>query len=93
MKTLGEANYDLLYGGKKPVTCPVCSGKGLVPYGFYEIGRTEFAWGGTSCPTETCRSCNGKGYINCIVLSDMPLLWTEKSFVSFLGRWVLFLLY
>ena len=63
MKTLEQANYDILYD-EKPATCPVCGGKGLVPAGFYEIGRTEFAWGGTSCPTETCRSCNGKGYFN-----------------------------
>jgi hypothetical protein len=42
--------------------CPVCEGSGLVPNGFYnQIGGSN--WGTTSCMPETCRSCEGRGYI------------------------------
>ena len=42
--------------------CPVCLGKGLVPNGFYNVGTNEYY--SNNCSPETCRSCNGKGYIN-----------------------------
>lgn len=42
--------------------CPVCGGKGLVPNGFYNaVGTSSYTTTNTS--PETCRSCNGKGYI------------------------------
>ena len=44
--------------------CPVCDGKGRVPYGFYVMGNyvppdstSRSEWG------EVCRSCYGKGII------------------------------
>jgi len=40
--------------------CPVCNGTGIVPGGFY-ISTGEFSITGTN--QETCRSCDGKGYI------------------------------
>lgn len=48
------------------VVCPVCMGRGVVPYGFYDgiypyIVRDEATTGGHL--TETCRSCGGVGYI------------------------------
>lgn len=47
--------------------CPVCLGNGLVPNGFYgttnmgESGGLE--WVSTSTEPETCRACDGKGYV------------------------------
>ena len=44
----------------KPYCCPVCTGSGNVPGGFYN--RTSQNW--TSCSSiETCRACNGTGVI------------------------------
>lgn len=43
---------------KSPCRCPVCEGRGTVPNGFYFGGGYS-----TSTTPETCRSCNGKGYI------------------------------
>lgn len=40
--------------------CPVCGGKGLVPNGFYDVSSNLST---TSATPETCRSCQGKGYI------------------------------
>ena len=40
--------------------CPVCGGKGLVPKGFYDVSSNLST---TSATPETCRSCQGKGYI------------------------------
>ena len=43
------------------VTCPVCGGNGLVDEGFYR--QTSGQW--TSAGgVETCRSCNGKGWVS-----------------------------
>lgn len=39
--------------------CPVCEGRGMVLRGFYEYGMPL----STNFGTETCHSCNGKGYI------------------------------
>ena len=41
--------------------CPVCRGNGLVPHGFYL--QTSGYWASSNTATETCRSCNGNGYI------------------------------
>lgn len=40
--------------------CPVCSGKGIVPGGFYTA--VSDTWLSTET-TELCRTCNGKGVI------------------------------
>ncbi len=46
---------------KKPYTCPVCNGTGLVPNGFY---NNIYGFGVTSDLTpETCRSCTGTGLV------------------------------
>ena len=39
--------------------CPICNGKGIVTGGFYN--PSDFSITGTA--QETCRSCNGEGYI------------------------------
>ena len=41
--------------------CPVCSGKGLVPCDFYDIGGVKNTQ--QSILPLTCRSCQEKGYI------------------------------
>ena len=46
--------------------CPVCLGNGLVPNGFY--GSTQqidgcLTWSSSSTEFETCRACDGKGYV------------------------------
>jgi DnaJ-class molecular chaperone len=45
---------------KQAVTCPVCYGTGHVDAGFYH--QTSGQWS-SSGGTETCKSCNGKGYV------------------------------
>ena len=44
--------------------CPVCGGKGRVPYGFYAMG-TYISSNSLSVNLggEICRSCHGKGII------------------------------
>ena len=41
------------------VVCPVCSGRGFVPVGFYDT----FNVASTAVEDTTCRSCSGKGYV------------------------------
>ncbi len=41
--------------------CPVCEGKGTVRSGFYD--DIDYSFAIALLPRETCRSCNGKGYI------------------------------
>lgn len=41
--------------------CPVCSGRGIVPNGFYS--GTERQYSTTSVTPETCRACGGRGVI------------------------------
>lgn len=41
--------------------CPICCGRGFVDNGFYSSTKTTCVSSTTG--TETCRSCNGKGYI------------------------------
>ena len=43
------------------VRCPVCGGNGLVPSGFYT--KTGDTWAVYTTGPETCRSCDGKGYL------------------------------
>lgn len=43
------------------VKCPVCNGNGLVPNGYYT--QTSGIWGSTSTSPETCRGCNGRGWV------------------------------
>ena len=44
--------------------CPVCGGKGLVPNGFYDLSSNlDNIRKIVSTTPETCRSCQGKGYI------------------------------
>ena len=46
----------------KPHCCPVCSGKGLVPNGFYlAVGIDNYST--SSITPDTCRSCNGEGIV------------------------------
>lgn len=58
------------------VQCPVCSGRGFVPAGFY-IGVTEtISTGGAS--HETCRACGGNGVIRdsrCVACKDTRRLY------------------
>lgn len=44
-----------------PHVCPVCSGNGLVPNGFYN--QTSGNWSSSSMTPEKCRSCDGSGVI------------------------------
>lgn len=41
--------------------CPVCGGNGLVPNGFYLTANGQ--WLSDDIAPETCRSCNGQGFI------------------------------
>lgn len=44
-----------------PHTCPVCSGKGIVPHGFYNSTNRE--WTSSSAAPEKCKTCNGTGIV------------------------------
>lgn len=49
---------------KTPHKCPVCDGRGNVPFGFYEAGWTgHYTTGTKPIPVEDCRTCNGKGVL------------------------------
>ncbi len=45
-----------------PVCCPVCSGKGLVPNGFY-LCNGGLGYTTTDATPDVCRSCNGNGVL------------------------------
>jgi len=45
----------------QPYTCPVCSGRGKVPHGFYS--EIYFTTAGNLFTPERCRSCEGAGVI------------------------------
>lgn len=55
--------------------CPVCSGRGIVPNGFYSA--TTETWASTSANPETCRSCEGEGYLREAALTAQPALSYE----------------
>lgn len=52
---------DLNKIDNKVECCPVCLGRGFVPSGFYD--STGLNWVSSTTGNETCRSCNGKGYV------------------------------
>lgn len=41
--------------------CPVCYGRGIVPEGFYST--TGLTWVSNGTGLETCKACQGKGYL------------------------------
>ena len=47
----------------KPYMCPICSGRGFVPAGFYSLGTLV-----TDTPQEICHACLGTG-----------ILWERKD--------------
>jgi len=56
-------DQDFIYvypGSDGPYRCPVCEGKGIVSQGFYSL-KEVFSSHNTA--EETCRSCEGKGYV------------------------------
>lgn len=53
----------------KAVLCPVCNGVGKVSAGFYNRGGDCPFWVNTGVNPETCRSCNGKGWVE---VADEP---------------------
>ena len=52
---------DLNRIDNKVECCPICLGRGFVPSGFYD--STGLNWVSSTTGKETCRSCNGKGYV------------------------------
>lgn len=54
-------NFFSVNINKKPHICPVCSGKGIVPNGFYSSTRN--IWIITTTVPEKCRSCDGTGVV------------------------------
>ena len=56
-----QVNLDHDEGAKHVATCPVCGGNGQVMNGFYnQVGGM---WTSSNTNFETCRSCQGKGFI------------------------------
>ena len=56
--------------------CPVCMGRGFVQSGFYNSTSNTYITSTTG--NETCRSCNGKGYVGYeCVKSDS--VWGDKE--------------
>jgi hypothetical protein len=52
---------EFIFNNNKYGICPVCSGTGNVPNGFYNQISGE--WSSTSIIPERCRSCDGQGII------------------------------
>ena len=48
---------------KRPYTCPVCQGHGLVSAGFYLITADQKTYSSSSSGPEPCRACQGTGII------------------------------
>jgi len=48
-----------------PYKCPVCEGRGVVPFGFYDYSNKFKTINDieTEIPIEMCRTCIGKGII------------------------------
>lgn len=57
----------------KAVLCPVCNGSGKVPNGFY--AQTVGYWYGTDFTPETCRGCDGKGWVEVAEAHEFPKSW------------------
>ncbi len=63
----------------KAVLCPVCNGNGLVSSGFYSRPGTYPFWASSSANPETCRSCNGKGWVEVENADNgLPITLEEK---------------
>ena len=65
MNTAGELRHTgpLLATPRRVQMCPVCTGRGWMPAGFYTVtpGILHFASGTTA--GELCQTCNGQGVI------------------------------
>lgn len=64
--------------------CPVCEGRGTVPFGFYLSQTGQILSTGTGI--ETCRSCDGKGIVpagGVVWHKDGPLAQIET-----MARWL-----
>lgn len=66
---------------KKPHKCPVCGGRGLVPWQFYQLyynqeGTASNNYGATT----DCRSCQGTGIVWEIVPSKPESVATYLSY-------------
>jgi len=46
------------YPDPRPYVCPVCGGRGTVPFGFYTTPLCA-----TETATEPCRTCDGDGIV------------------------------
>ena len=64
-----DERYPVIFGGHdhhheppaKPYKCPVCTGRGVMPFGFYNTEtRGLIDW---TKPAETCRTCDGEGIV------------------------------
>ena len=47
----------------RAVICPVCNGVGMVSAGFYSHDGNYPYWVSSEVNPETCRSCDGKGWV------------------------------
>lgn len=54
-----ETRWSPIGGEKTPHKCLVCDGRGEVQAGVYQFNQA----GNTLSGPETCRSCNGLGYV------------------------------
>jgi len=63
--------------GMHPEVCPVCQGRGSVPYEFYH------GWGESQSTAQpgpvTCRSCWGCGYVQMPDAGDNPKPFDPRS--------------
>lgn len=58
---LGELVGMLEPKTQQPHCCPVCSGKGVVPNGFYN--STDTSWSTSSITPDQCKPCKGTGIV------------------------------
>lgn len=62
--TSGDCGQHRVYWiPKQACRCPVCEGRGHVPNGFYG-SFAGLPWTTSSVAPETCKSCEGKGYVS-----------------------------
>lgn len=59
LQNMEEFNYPIKE--KKPYTCPVCGGNGIVPNGFY-LSTSGHVLTSSATP-EQCKSCSGTGVL------------------------------
>ena len=60
-KKIDSLEDELITSNKIPHTCPVCSGIGFVPNGYYRT--TSQTWSSNSTSPDRCKTCNGTGII------------------------------